>query len=229
MRGLPLDHRGFPVPWFVAWVDAKGNLWDQGRPGAVPDFRVVDQRKLVRCVKEKRCWLCGQPLGRFMAFVIGPMCAITRVNSEPPSHRDCAQFALWACPFLSRPRMRRNEVGLPPEKIAPAGIHLDHNPGAMCLWVTTSYQPFKPDQGQQGGVLFQLGEPLAVHWYAEGRAATEAELVAAIAKGLPQLRAITEQQGGGAVETLDREIARFNSMARTFVSVPRLSEGLALA
>jgi len=23
MRGLPRDHRGYPVPWFVAWVDGK--------------------------------------------------------------------------------------------------------------------------------------------------------------------------------------------------------------
>jgi hypothetical protein len=23
MRGLPLDERGYPVPWFVAWIDGK--------------------------------------------------------------------------------------------------------------------------------------------------------------------------------------------------------------
>lgn len=222
MRGLPLDHRGFPVPWFVAWVDAKGNLWDQGRPGSVPDFRVVDQRKLVRAVKERRCWLCGQPLGRFLAFVIGPMCAVNRVNSEPPSHRECAEFALWACPFLSRPRMRRNEIDLPPGMIPAPGIHLDHNPGVMALWVATGYEAVQPSHGRPG-TLFELGEPVSLHWYAEGRPATEVEIGDALGRGLPQLRAISEKQGGGAVDALDQQMARFDKLVRTFVSVPRFT------
>ncbi len=207
MRKLPLDHRGFPVPWFVAWVDAKGALWDQGRPGAVPDFRVVDSRKLVRAVRERRCWLCGEPLGRFLAFVIGPMCAVNRINSEPPSHRDCAEFAMWACPFLSRPKMRRNEVGLPPDMKPAPGEHLEHNPGAMALWVATSYRAVPAWRGNDG-VLFELGDPIELQWFVEGRRATAGEIKDALAKGLPQLRDVAAKQEGGP-EALDQQLAAF--------------------
>src|SRR6266403_923711 len=99
MRALPVDHRGFPVPYFVGWVDG------------VPDHRTADPKKMKRCVEEGRCWLCGEPLGKWLACVIGPMCAINRNTSEPASHKDCALYAVKACPFLTRPYARRREAG----------------------------------------------------------------------------------------------------------------------
>jgi hypothetical protein len=47
MRDLPLDERGYPVPWFVAWVDGK------------PEFRAMDRHKFVTAIREKRCWVCA--------------------------------------------------------------------------------------------------------------------------------------------------------------------------
>src|SRR5438477_249547 len=74
-----------------------------------PDFRCADKRKFHRALKEKRCWVCGDKLGVHLAFVIGPMCAVNKVTSEPPCHLECAEYSVRICPFLSRPRMRRNE------------------------------------------------------------------------------------------------------------------------
>jgi hypothetical protein len=185
---LPVDERGYPVPWFVMWIDGK------------PDFRVIDGAKMSLAIKEKRCWICGDKLGVNLAFVIGPMCAINRVISEPPSHRDCAIFALQACPFLSRPKMRRNEFNIPEGCSHPAGIPIDRNPGVMLLWMTRTYQPFSDDTG----VLFRLGEPTELHWYTEGRAASRDEVMESIEKGLPLLRSIAEQQGKMATGQLDR-------------------------
>src|SRR5215831_18617572 len=112
MKALPVD-RGYPVPWFVEWIDG------------VPDFRIMDGRKLVRAVRERLCWVCGQPLGSFLAFTVGPMCAVNRISSEPPSHRDCAVFSAKACPFLTRPTMRRREAGRPEEAEQPGGMMID--------------------------------------------------------------------------------------------------------
>src|SRR5262245_17927108 len=97
MARLPISPAGYPVPWFVATI--KGE----------PDFRVIGPDKIARAVRADLCWLCGQTLGRFKAFVGGPMCAVNRTSAEPPSHRECAEYAVRACPFLTRPRMRRNE------------------------------------------------------------------------------------------------------------------------
>src|ERR1700757_2055277 len=93
IQSLPVDARGFPVPWFVEWFHADGTPFEYPemsiRAGDYPDFRVVDSRKFGIAHREKRCWVCGGPRGKYVAFVIGPMCAINRVSSELPSHRDC--------------------------------------------------------------------------------------------------------------------------------------------
>ena len=182
MAHLHIDERGFPVPYFVQWIDGK------------PDHRIIDPAKKVKCVKYNQCWLCGQPLGKYLAFVIGPMCAVNRVNSEPPSHVDCARYAVRACPFLSKPHMHRRETGMPENAIEPAGMHLAHNPGAMALWVTTSYKPIRVE----GGELYDLGPLVDVTWWHEGREATREEAMAALEKGLPVLRALAEEDGSGA-------------------------------
>lgn len=171
MRSLPLDHRGYPIPWFVAFIDGK------------PDFRVVKPNAIAVAVNNKLCWLCGAPMGRFGAFVIGPMCAVNRVSSEPPSHRDCAIFAAKACPFLTRPNAERRLAGLPGDAIEPAGVGLKRNPGACCVWVSTKWSWFEVSNGY----LCDVGDPVETLWFAEGRPATRAECLASIESGLPLL------------------------------------------
>lgn len=181
VRALPVDERGYPVPWFVDWIDGK------------PEFRAMDGRKLVRAVKEKLCWVCGQPLGRNMAFVIGPMCAINRVSSEPPSHLECALFSAKACPFLTKPHMVRRENNMPPEEEQfTAGIAIKRNPGVSLVWVTRYYKAFPPPGG---GVLFQIGEPIVMHCFFEGRRATPDEIRHSIKTGLPTLEETARAQG----------------------------------
>ncbi len=198
MRHLPLNYQGFPTPWFVAWFE-NGKPCEPGH--GEPDFRVIDSPKMGMAVRQKRCWLCGGHLGKFVAFVIGPMCAINRVISEPPSHRDCAIFGATACPFLSQPRMKRDEKDLPLHHNA-AGIGLKRNPGVACVWVTKSYRTFRPQVGAPG-ILFELGDPEEVLWFARGRTATRYEVTASIDSGYPSLVEIAVQQGAEAVRELD--------------------------
>ena len=49
MRALPVDHRGFPVPWFVQWFDegSKPVLYGVG----TPDFRVIDPARIFQAVE----------------------------------------------------------------------------------------------------------------------------------------------------------------------------------
>src|SRR5215510_13198920 len=156
MRHLPISATGYPVPWFVNWLDGE------------PDFRVVGPGRIGRAIRADLCWLCGETLGKFKAFTIGPMCAVNRVSSEPPSHRECAEYAVQACPFLTRPRMRRNEKDVPEDRIDPAGIMIPRNPGVALIWITRDYSPFR---ARGGGYLFHLDEPESLHFYAEGRPA----------------------------------------------------------
>lgn len=198
MRHLPVDptRPRYRVPWFVAWIDGQ------------PDFRVIRADGIQDALRLNLCWLCGGQLGAYKAFVIGPMCAVNLVSAEPPSHRDCAEYAAKVCPFLTRPTMRRRERGIEDYKGNVAGIMIDRNPGVALIWITKHYRPFSDGNG---GILFRLGKPTQTLWFAEGRDATGDEVRASIDSGLPILREMAEQDGEPALRQLDKMVA--NAMA----------------
>lgn len=189
---LPVSENGFPVPKFVQWIGGK------------PDFRVVNQSFMANAVRMKLCWLCGEALGRYQALTLGPMCVCTRVTSEPPSHLECARFAVKACPFLTQPNRTRNKHDLPENAQDPAGLFIERNPGVTAIYVTESYRPFKA----QGGVLFQLGEPTSVEWWARGREATREEVLYSIKTGLPALERVAKMEGADSMIELKKRIDR---------------------
>jgi hypothetical protein len=170
---LPLDERGYPVPFFVEW------------PGGKPDFRFASGSKRLRCVEDNLCWVCGEKMGTHKVFVIGPMCGVNLVSSEPPSHLDCARWSVKACPFLLNPNQKRreNEVTRVNEQNIP-GIMIKRNPGVMAMWVTKSYKRFSDNRG---GWLIRIGQPEEVSWWTEGRLATREEVDEGIETGLPTL------------------------------------------
>lgn len=195
IRRLPVDPvRGYPVPWFVSWIDGR------------PEFRAADAKKYARAVREKLCWVCGEVLGRRAWFVIGPMCSINRISAEPPSHLECATFSVRACPFLARPAMERRTNDLPdgPAEMM-GGVGLLHNPGATLLYLTVTAE--RRSDGA-GGHLFHLGEPLEVQWWMEGRRATPAEAAAAFDLGAERLKKLAEGNGAAAVREFHRLHAR---------------------
>lgn len=193
MQGLALDHRGFPVPWFVAWQEGK------------PIFPAMDPEKMRRAITHSLCWVCGQPLGRFKIYVTGPMCVANRVSSEPPSHVQCAEFAAKHCPFLANPRMGRvprDKYGGCIENVA--GTMLERNPGATALVETQGpIQWFRDGPG----VLFRVEPIHRVDWWANGRRATREEVEQSFNSGLPVLRQMAEQEGTKAVKMLERREA----------------------
>lgn len=185
IAALP-THRGFPIPWFVAWDDGKP-LFEYMREGAVQDAAM---RGL--------CWVCGQPrwLSR-SAYVAGPMCGINRVSAEPPSHVLCARYAAKVCPFLARPHAKRREAD--ERTVEAAGVMLKRNPGVTMLWIVGG--PLTVDQ-LPNGWLFDIGEPWRVEWWREGRLATRGEVLDSIRLGLPALAEAAEQDGPAAVAAL---------------------------
>jgi hypothetical protein len=194
IAALPRDKKGRPVPWFVLWKD-----------DGEPDFRVVAPGKIALATIQRKCWVCGEKLGNYLAFVIGPMCAVNRISSEPPSHRDCAIFSARVCPFLTTPRMHRNEKDLPDDMTLfknTAGIANPRNPGVALVWITKRFHPFN---APGGGVLFEVGDPLETLWFAEGREATRPEILHSIETGLPSLLELAVQDGPAAVQDLEKK------------------------
>lgn len=198
MRHLPIDVRGYPVPWFVAWIDGK------------PEFRAMDQAKRVKAIKDGRCWVCGgsmykQPL----AFVIGPMCGINRTTSEPPGHLECARWSALNCPFLTQREMKRREDEVT-DRCPMPGIGIKRNPGVALVWITDKFEIF-----HDGAVSFLLrvGEPAGLEFYSHGRKALWSELTASVESGYPLLKEMAEKQEG-ALQELNACRDRFMEFAK---------------
>jgi len=188
---LPIDVRGYPIPWFVAYING------------VPDPRVADQAKWIEAVQRSLCWVCGEFLAASYAFVIGPMCAVNRISPEPPSHPECAVFSVKACPFLTTPKEKRREAGMP-EDVRMSETAILRNPGVTLVWHTRTY---KLTRGAGTEVLFKIGKPIRTEWFREGRAATREEILESINTGLPALRALAESEAENQQLTLAVEKA----------------------
>ncbi len=195
MKTLPVDERGYVVPWFVDWVDGK------------PEFRAMDRGKFVRAVRDKLCWVCGEKMGRWMTFVAGPMCGINRTSSEPPAHLECARWSARNCPFLNNPdAIRRVDEQVGMTNPNTAGFALTRNPGVTMLWTTKDYSLFDDGHGKP---LLHMGQAESVEWYACGKPATREQVEESINSGLPALVALAQQQEG-AMKYLDESRACFN-------------------
>jgi hypothetical protein len=170
MRHLPCDERGFVVPWFACHDDT-------GRP----HISLRDDEKWWEAVRRDRCWLCGQPLAVFKAFVATPSNVVMRVVFEPPSHLDCAEYAMRVCPYLSNPAIRRMQHA---ERhvdqdwlVRHAGQRPAPNPGVFAVWVTRSYTLAR----LRDEPAITIGDPESVRWWTRGRPATDAEVEAGLA------------------------------------------------
>ena len=196
MAGRPIDHRGFPVPWFVTEKTDDG-LWD---------FSEVTRERYAEAVRRQVCWVSGQPLGRFKAFCIGPMCAINRTAGDPPVTREIAEWSVKVCPFMSRPKARRvaehrARGDVVDDPIAFEGISIARNPGVAAVWVSTNSE-FQRGRG------FYIGDPVEVTWWCEGRPATRAEVLASVESGIHFLEKAATEEGPDAVQELRRLQAR---------------------
>lgn len=188
MAGRPIDHRGFPVPWFVTVKDDKGR-WD---------FSKITMDRFNEAVRQDRCWVSGNQLGSFRSFVLGPMCIINRVAADPPCQRAIAIWSAQVCPFLTRPRAKRQKQEVIEDQ---RGIMVERNPGICAVYTVRMKVPAKAG-------LFHLPPPVDVQWFANGEPATRDQVVEAMAEGASLLRKMAIEEGPDALALLDRFIER---------------------
>lgn len=86
---LPIDDKGYPIPYFVAIEDSK------------PNYKILDEKKQKICIEHNKCTICGnQLLKKTFFFISGPMGVANRITTEPPMHRECAEYSLATCPHM---------------------------------------------------------------------------------------------------------------------------------
>ena len=159
---LPKDERGYPVPFFVQWFDDFGNPTNWGV--GVPDQRVADERKLYECRDKKLCWICGQPLTYWIAFIGGPMSCKNRTFSDGPMHVECAEFSAVACPHLAHPGAKRRAGGGKELAYKPEGL-VETPIEKVAVYVTRGYDTMRVTRG----FLWRPFAPKEVRWFRAGQ------------------------------------------------------------
>lgn len=140
MKNLPLDKRGYPIPYIVL-IDNNG----------VPHFKVNDDEKLRTAAKWKFCAICGTRMKNGDMWVIGgPGSAFHPAGHyfDTPTHHECGAYALQVCPYLA---LRNYDGKESTEKIAEKVVK-----EAGQIFVNHTVDPNRP-------IIFVYGQITGFH------------------------------------------------------------------
>lgn len=127
LAARPVDpRRKLPIPVVNEYDDG---TWD---------FTAINGDVSKELAEARRCGLCGEKMGWWIAFFGGPASATSGVYSDPPMHPECAEAATRLCPHITRPTMQRAKSS-PVEAVTPAGMTLNR-PSEWVMWVTRTFQ-----------------------------------------------------------------------------------------
>jgi hypothetical protein len=156
---------GTPVPWTAQWSSGTEHVVErESGPVVVCTCRVGKGRprfgnpcanRQRRAVAERRCSVCGTPIGPEETCAWTLADTATRYYVEPPAHLHCLLFALRACPKLTSITHRshvvqaydytvfeRRAIGTSPDglvfEMVPFG---DPSPGVVELYALTPIDP----------------------------------------------------------------------------------------
>lgn len=185
LRSRPI-YNGYIVPWFVSWYVGDRQV-NENEPGARPSFPTIDIGRLHTCRKFNKCWICGAKLGTYKAFVFGPASAISATSMEPPSHRDCARYAVQVCPHLinenARYTLDRGNYRMKEGEEQMPGISPEH-PGLIVIYIVKMYG-FRMQDRARGLGIFELPfEPESIEFWYEGHKATIEQAANAIQRAV---------------------------------------------
>jgi hypothetical protein len=131
---LKIDSRGYPIPFFVTWIDGK------------PEFRFLDHKRQEMIIEKKLYHICGKKLNDdYNYFISGPIGFHNRISSDAAMHRVCAEFSLRACPHLYLQKAdRRENDELAKEIIAKADdVLIKEKPQILILARASKFKPVK--------------------------------------------------------------------------------------
>ena len=171
MRGRPIWN-GFYVPYFVTWFKDRRQV-HESVVGAEPHFPTIDKTREALCRRRRYCWICGRQMGTFMCFVMGPLSALQRISTEPPSHRECAVYAVQVCPFMvggyDMPENPATNEGQ--QVIEQMSIK---NEQLNVIWVCHGYT-LRPVDPSRGLFVYQMDHATDILLYHRGKPATLAQ------------------------------------------------------
>lgn len=171
IQRLERDRRGRIRPWFAA-------------------ANVPAEFQRITALKNNLCWTCGDALGQIRTFVMSPAYAIIGTAWEPPSHLDCAR---WAMATFQR---------LEPELANSVSV----------LWTCQAYEVFGGDEKHPP--VIAIGEPIKTEFWTKRRRATRAEIDANLRVGMAALEPLLSDDPDpiSAFEALGRRQRAFEAL-----------------
>ena len=72
-------------------------------PTGIPHFKANDETKVEKCINEKLCSICGDPLEKDMWLIGGTLSAFHENGCyiDSPVHKECGIYALKTCPYMA--------------------------------------------------------------------------------------------------------------------------------
>lgn len=150
---LPRTANGYPIPYFVAYINGK------------PDMKILDAHKQLTCIQYRRCGICGESIGGEVAFISGPIGIANCVVTDPGMHEECAEYAIRVCPFMARPNAKRAADFTYPEGSAKSPGALEERPDRTGIAISRAYAG---RNAGDGSVLIKFYPPSRVRWFVDG-------------------------------------------------------------
>jgi hypothetical protein len=111
------------------------------------DFTTINTTTATRLAAARRCSLCEEPMGYWVAFLGGPRAAELMRYADPPGHPACMTAALTLCPYIAIGRHRRASTDRPGAGMMPPGAD-GTKPDRYVLGITRRYETrFIPHDG----------------------------------------------------------------------------------
>lgn len=151
MRRLP-RFLGMPIP-YSTWVHPETGI---------PDFKINDEKRRVRCIQKRRCAMCGQLMACVIAFIGGPgSIEHGQLFMDAGMHPACARFAWDVCPYivLGRGHAKTHKVD-PRAEVKVFRAIPSEPPDRMGMMTTATYTTLVHD----GSLLVKAGPPETVEW-----------------------------------------------------------------
>ena len=141
LAARPRDaRRGLPIPPVNVHPSPDGT-------GTHVDFTTINTTISTRLAAERRCGLCNEPMGYWVAFIGTPRAAELLRFTDPPGHPACVTAALTLCPHIALERHRRARADRPSAGIMPPGAH-GAKPDGWTVDITRTYRSmFVPAHG----------------------------------------------------------------------------------
>ncbi|GAA0490916.1 hypothetical protein Ade02nite_23320 [Paractinoplanes deccanensis] len=169
LAARPYDtRRGLPIP------PVNMHPGPDGGTGPRVDFTTINTVTSTELAAARRCSLCGDFMGYWVAFLGTPRTAELLRFTDPQGHPDCMRAALMLCPHIAIARHRRARADRPGAGVIPAGSHGD-KPAGWTLGITRRYRMVPAD-----GFIVYLPAPFhTVHTYLyspDGRLSDRADI-----------------------------------------------------